>query len=121
MTPVVKVQDVVDEMDLLSDEHRAYLNRKTGELVTLTNEEIQAVEEDYDLAGYPDWQEVIEKARQVLNSDDYLQFPSRFDLHEYSIMERFCSEIGDADLSNELFSNSRFRGLSAFQTCASPI
>jgi hypothetical protein len=29
MTSMVKLQDVVDEMDAVSDEHHAYLNRQT--------------------------------------------------------------------------------------------
>lgn len=41
MASVVKVQDVIDEMDTVSNEHHAYLNRQTGELVTIGDEEIQ--------------------------------------------------------------------------------
>jgi hypothetical protein len=33
-------------MDVLSDEHSAFLNRHTGELVTLSSEELSAAEED---------------------------------------------------------------------------
>jgi hypothetical protein len=42
-------------MDTVSNEHHAYLNRQTGELVTIGDEEIRAVEEEHDLADYPDW------------------------------------------------------------------
>jgi hypothetical protein len=114
MTSVVKFQDVVDEMDTVSDEHHAYLNRQTGELVTIGDEEIRAVEEEHDLANYADWQqEAIQTTSQVLDSDDYLPLPSKFDIHEYSIMQRFCDEVEDADLSNELL--FQIRGSGAFQ------
>ena len=100
MASVVRVQDVIDEMDTVSSEHYAYLNRQTGELVTIGNEEIRAVEEEHDLVDYPDWQqEVIRKTSQVLNSNDYLLLPSKFDIHEYSIMKQFCDEIEDGELS----------------------
>jgi Uncharacterised protein family (UPF0158) len=114
MTSVVRLQDVVDEMDAVSDEHHAYLNRQTGELVTIGDEEIRAVEEEHDLANYADWQQdAIQKTSQVLESDDYLRLPSKFDIHEYSIMQRFCDEVEDAELSNELL--FQMRGSVAFQ------
>jgi Uncharacterised protein family (UPF0158) len=114
MTSAVRLQDVIDEMDAVSDEHHAYLNRQTGELETICNEEIRAVEEEHDLADYPDWQqEAIQKTSQVLDSDDYLPLPNKFDIHEYSIIEQFCIQIEDSDLSNELL--FQIRGSGAFQ------
>ncbi|WP_404790417.1 UPF0158 family protein [Altericista sp. CCNU0014] len=114
MTFVVRVQDVIDEMDTVSDKCHAYLNRQTGELVTIGDEEISAVEEAHDLADYADWQkELIQKTRQVLDSDDYLPLPTKFDIHEYSIMQRFCEEVEDAELSNELL--FQIKGSGAFQ------
>jgi len=35
---IVSLRDVIDEMDMMSDEATAYINRKTGELITITNE-----------------------------------------------------------------------------------
>jgi Uncharacterised protein family (UPF0158) len=114
MTSVVRLQNVVDEMDAVSDEHHAYLNRQTGELVTIGDEEICAVEEDRDLADYAAWQqEAIQKTSQVLDCDDYLPLPSKFDIDEYSIMKQFCGEIENAELSNELL--FQIRGSGAFQ------
>jgi hypothetical protein len=114
MTSVVRLQDVIDEMDAVSDEHHAYLNRQTGELATISNEEIRAAEEEHDLADYLDWQqEEIQKISRILDSDDYLPLPSKFDIHEYSIIEQFCIQIEDAKLSNELL--FQMRGSGAFQ------
>jgi Uncharacterised protein family (UPF0158) len=114
MTSVVRVQDVVNEMDAVSDEHHAYLNKLTGELVTIGDEEIRAVEQMHDLADYADWQqEAIQKTSQVLDSDDYLPLPNKFDIHEYSIIEQFCIQVEDAELSDELL--FQIRGSGAFQ------
>jgi len=68
MAPIVKIQDVVNEIDTISsfsnehygyinNEYHAYLNRQTGELVTISNEEIRAVEEEHELEDYPNWQQ----------------------------------------------------------------
>ncbi|UBF27944.1 UPF0158 family protein [Kovacikia minuta CCNUW1] len=48
-----------------------------------------------------------------MNSDDYLRLPSKFDIHEYSIMERFCDAIEDTELGNELL--FQIKGSGAFQ------
>ncbi|NER49766.1 MAG: hypothetical protein F6J92_24355 [Symploca sp. SIO1A3] len=125
MAPIVKIQDVVNEIDTISsfsnehygyinNEYHGYLNRQTGELVTISNEEIRAVEEEHELEDYPNWQqEMIQQARQVLESDDYLPLPSKFDIYEYSIIEQFCYSIEDAELSNELL--FQIQGSGAFQ------
>jgi len=87
MAIVVSLDAVVSEMDVLSDEFHAYLHKRTGELVTLRDEEIAAAEEGDELDDYPDWQrEMIQKAEEVLDSEDYLALPSKFDIHEYAIM-----------------------------------
>lgn len=115
MAPIVSLQAVVDEMDVLSDETYAYLNVHTGELVTIRREEIAIVEESDALedaiAAYPPWQhDLIRKTKEVLDAAAYLPLPSKFDIHEYAIMERFCYAIADEEVSQELLYQIRGRG-----------
>jgi hypothetical protein len=99
MTPVVKLRDVVDAMDTITDGLHVYLNKHTGEFVMISNEDLDAVGAGKDLTFYADWQrELIQNAQEILDTDDYLRLPSQFDIHEYSIIERFCYEIKDAEL-----------------------
>jgi hypothetical protein len=89
-------------MDTVSDTWRAYLNRQTGELFSASDEELSALEQEED-EELPDWQrEAIEKLRQVQQSDDWLELPSRFEIDEYRIMERFCSSVEDDTLREDL-------------------
>jgi hypothetical protein len=115
MKAIVSVKDVVDEMDVVSDEISVFLNRKTGELVTLTDEELSAAEDgDDDIDEYPDWQrEMIIKAREVTGSDEYLPLPGRFDINEYEIMENFCYSVEDDEAGNDLL--YKIRGSGAFR------
>jgi len=114
MKAIVLLKDVVNEMDVISDEHSAFLNRQTGELVTLSGEELSAAEEDDDIDDYPEWQqEVIIKAKEVLESDDFLALPSKFDIHEYSIMEDFCFSVADDKIRGGLL--GKIRGSGAFR------
>src|SRR3954462_6407232 len=75
MAPIVSLHAVVDELDSLGDETYAYLNKRTGQLVTIGCEEIAIVEDSDDLedviAAYPGWQQdLIRETKEVLDSDD---------------------------------------------------
>lgn len=116
MKNIVSVKDIVDEMDLQSDESSAFLNKKTGELVSLTSEDLSAAEdeENEDIDQYPQWQkEMIVKAREVISSDDYLLLPSKFDIHEYRIMEDFCYSVPEDKIREDLL--YKIRGGGAFR------
>ena len=114
MAVVVSLLDFVDEMQTFSDEQHAYLNKVTGELITITNDDIAAVESGDDWSDYPEWQQsIFQNTEKVLSSDDYLELPSRFDIHEYDIMERFCLSISDEKISDVLL--NMIRGSGAFR------
>lgn len=108
----VSLQAVADEMDLFGDEQTAYINRKTGELFTVGDEELRFLETDIENDDFmPDWQkELLPKVRQVLESDDYVPLPDKFEIHEYAIMERFCYAVEDEDLRIALLNAIRGRG-----------
>jgi hypothetical protein len=111
----VSLQSVVNEMDVLSDEMTAYINKKTGELFTVGDEQANIIEEgNEDDEFIPEWQkETLPKAREVLESDDFVALPDKFEIHEYSIMERFCLSLPDEGLQNELL--HAIRGSGAFR------
>ena len=111
----VSLQSVVNEMDIPSDEMTAYINKKTGELFTVSEEEARTIEAgDEDDEFIPEWQkEILPKVREVLESDDFVALPDKFEIHEYSIMERFCLSLPDEALQNELL--HAIRGSGAFR------
>ena len=109
----VSLRELVGEMQTLSDETRAYINKLTGELITITNDDIAMAESDEREEGF-EWQdEIIQTTKQVLTSDDYLELPSKFEIHDYKIMERFCLSIPDENISADLL--GRIRGSGAFR------
>lgn len=98
-------------MDVFGDENRAFLNIRTGEFTTLSSDELGAAEEGGTLEDMPEWQqEIIQKASDVLFTDDYRELPSKFDIHEYSIMEKFCYTVEDDELSDRLLNSIQGRG-----------
>jgi Uncharacterised protein family (UPF0158) len=110
----VPLQDVVDEMDSLTDEATAYLNRGTGELYTIRVDELDLVEHEDDPGDLPDWQrETLSKAREIVDSEDWLPLPNKFDIHEYAIMQEFCLSVDNPRLKDELL--NAIRGSGAFR------
>ena len=97
MSLPVSLAAVVEEMDVMNDDWVAYINRRTGQLVTVT---------EYD-------REESTEALQAEDSPDFVALPSKFDLHEYSIIERFCQAASDQTLAEELA--SAIQGSGAFR------
>jgi hypothetical protein len=114
MTLPVSLQAVIDEMDTFGDEFHPYIHQHTGELVTLSTEEIQAAEGGDDLDEDAEWEpDETPTTREVLSSTDYLPLPNKFEIHEWAIMQRFCFAVEDADLSREL--QDQIHGAGAFR------
>jgi hypothetical protein len=107
----VKLSDIVEGMDFQSDERSSFLNLTTGEVVGITDEELRAAENDAPLEDFPEWQhDAIRIAGEILETDHYLPLPDRFEINEYSIMERFCLSMDDDDLRDDLCAAIRGRG-----------
>ena len=111
MAVIVSLRDVVDHMEMVSDESTAYINPKTGELITLTNEEVALAEDPEEAEDAPQWQKnFLPKAREVLQSEDFLPLPGKFEIHEWSIMKRFADSLADAAVTDELLNAIHGRG-----------
>jgi len=111
----VSLKSVVNEMDVFGDQMTACINKKTGELFTVTEDEANIIEEgNEDDEFIPEWQkETLPKVRDILESDDFVPLPDCFEIHEYSIMERFCRSLQDEGLQDELL--QAIRGSGAFR------
>jgi hypothetical protein len=102
-------------MAVLSDEMTAYINRKTGELFTVGQEEESLIAVgDEDAAFIPAWQkEILPKVREVLESDGFVPLPGKFEMNEYAIIERFCRSLLYEDTREDLL--MAIRGSGAFR------
>ena len=114
MAVTVSLQKVVEEIECLTDEFTAYLNRQTGELYTLQDEEAALIEDDVDIEDLPDWQQKqVPLIRDILESEDWLPLPTKIDIHEWEIMDAFSRSRNNADLRDELMRT--IRGAGAFR------
>ncbi|MEO5347866.1 MAG: UPF0158 family protein [Magnetococcus sp. YQC-9] len=102
----IRLRNLVDGFDLQNEEYASYLDRQTGEVVTIAHEETRAVERGALLEEFPEWQrEMISLAQALLEdtSHRFLNLPDRWDFHEYGVMKEFCGSLGDTDASDVLF------------------
>ena len=107
---VVALEDVVAEMDLPNDAWAAYLNRRTGKFVTVTDEYGTLVDGE-EVEGVSDGQlEGPPQMGDALESSDWIALPDKFDIHEYRLLERFSLGVEDAGVRDALLQAIRGRG-----------
>jgi hypothetical protein len=113
MTLVISLRDFVGEMQVLSNDRHVYLNKVTGEFIMIFDDDLRMAESEIadELLEWP--AEPVQDLKKVLSSDDYLELPSTFDIHEYEMMERFCLSFPDQEISDVLL--GKIRGSGAFR------
>ena len=107
----VKLQDVVDALEATAEFSMYFLDKRTGEIVMLTDEDREAAESDAPLSRYPGWQhEQILKAKEVQESEHFVELPDQVEIDEYEVMERFAREYKDQRTSAELLRSIKGKG-----------
>lgn len=121
MSEPVSLREVAEELGALTQGWTAYLHRPTGELFSLSEdmglraERDEGDDEEQDGSdGLPQWErELLIKSREVLESDDWIELPTQFDIHELRIMETFVDSVEHDDARNQLI--RALRGKKAFR------
>lgn len=114
MQTPVSLREVVEKLETLMDSSTAYIDRRTGELYSLSEEDAAMLDDDLEADDLPEWaREMLPKIREVLESEDWLELPSKFDIHEWAIMDSFSHSIEEPDLRDELL--NAIRGSGAFR------
>src|ERR1700693_2424503 len=115
MPATARLNDIVEALEIQFDESSSFLNRDTGQVETVSKELLSEAEEPGDEElDLPEWQQQEwELAKQIVASDRFLKLPSKFDIHEWAIMEDFSqsvkSERTHADLLHAIHGAGAFR------------
>ena len=94
----ILLKQVIDGIEMACDAYTEFYDRKTGETVSLPD---------------PIWTgESDEELEELLDSepDRFLRFPTKFEIHEYSIMENFTEALPAGKIRNELAQAIRGKG-----------
>src|SRR5690606_3056880 len=108
----VKLHDILDGMEIQSEESSAYLNLETGEIVFVSEELLMMAEDREEFDHLPDWQQgEMEIAIDIEeNFEKYAQLPTSYDINDYDIMESFCYNVSDDNKRDTLLSAIKGKG-----------
>ena len=120
--PPVKLSEILTGMESQGDEMRSLLDKQTGEVFCLMDDELGIGEEDVDPADCPEWRRKdIERAKAVQaeeGSGRFLPLPDRFDINEWEMMRDFAISVTDEDISDRLGNAIHGRGaFRSFKDC----
>jgi len=116
MSPRIKISDIIDIIGVQSNNTTYYLDKESGQLFPVSNEQLRTVHKDGELEDYPEWErEQVELVRKILSDEKderYILIPVKFVSHEYSAMENFSFSIDDDEISRALL--RAIKGAGAF-------
>ena len=109
----VSLRDIVEALDLQSDELHSCLDPSTGEIITFNDEEISIVQRG-NWESAPAWmQEQLPKIKRALEDDRILELPDRAHIDEWRMMQHFVVEEEQCRCGSEL--ESAVHGEGAFR------
>lgn len=100
MGAAVSLEEVLEAMEMQSDSMTHYLDRQTGRIELVT---------DDDTAGDEDMAALVE-AIDADTEGRFVPLPDPFDVHEWEMMENFARQLRDLDTSETLLGAIRGRG-----------
>ncbi|MFD0676889.1 MULTISPECIES: UPF0158 family protein [unclassified Paenibacillus] len=108
----VKLRDIIDGMDMMFDGSNSYLNIKTGEVITVSVEELRAAEEEESFEHLHDWQQDnMEVAIDVIeNFENYKELPTKFDINDYAMMESYIYSLENEQSARSLLEAIQGKG-----------
>ncbi|MBM4020023.1 MAG: hypothetical protein FJ288_17170 [Planctomycetes bacterium] len=109
----VKLSDILGDIEMPFEESHAFVDRETGQVVTLSDEELNAADDGDDPADYPEWQRENIRLAALVNVDDgsrFVPLPDRFEINEWEMMRDFALSVEDEDASAALTDAIHGRG-----------
>jgi hypothetical protein len=111
----VALKDIVDALDMLSDEDFYFLDRQTGKVEFVSREVLGIAEEGGMIDEVLDWQEDGFKVADArfADWDRFEKLPTKFAVHEWETMREFAEPVEPERFSDDL--QSAIRGAGAFR------
>ncbi|USL11123.1 UPF0158 family protein [Bacillus bombysepticus] len=108
----IKIQAIIEELEMQFDESRIFLNVKTGEIISVTLDNLRAAEDEKVFGHLPEWEQ---EDRKVANDifgkfENYKELPTKYEVNEYEIIEDFCFNVSDERKQDILLSSIKGKG-----------
>ena len=93
----VKLQEVIEALEMTGDSTSYFLDRRTGEIELITEEDWSAAENNDLISTYPEWQRgSILKAREIQSTDHFIELP-KWNRFEHQQVEDLAVEWLEAN------------------------
>ncbi|PEJ59265.1 hypothetical protein CN692_07235 [Bacillus sp. AFS002410] len=104
MANKAKIKDIIEEMEMQNDGYRSFVNIRTGEVISVSEDDLIDAEDEKPINNLHDWQiENLEIANEIVeNFEDYKELPTKYEINEYQIIEDFCLTIPDEKIQRIL-------------------
>ncbi len=111
----VDIREVAGAIELQVEGNLALVDKIDGEIVHVSDEAIEDVEDEEDFSHLQEWErEERHLAQHILeNKTRYAQVPDCSDVDEYQLMESFIDSLQDNQSRNDL--SKAIRGKGAFR------
>jgi hypothetical protein len=115
MSATVLLQDIVDALEMQLDESSSFLDLDTGRVETVSNDFLGEPDESVgEEPGFPAWQKhEFEVAKRIVSTDRFQQLPTKFDVHEWAIMQDFSNSVAPEGVREDLL--NAIHGAGAFR------
>jgi Uncharacterised protein family (UPF0158) len=103
MPITVRLNDIVEALAMQFDESSSFLDLDTGHVETVSHDLLGEAEESGadDEPDLPAWQEQEwEIARRIVCTDRFRELPTKFEVHEWAIMQDFSYSV-ESDTTRE--------------------
>ena len=115
MPGTVHLNDIVKVLEMQFDESLSYLDLDAGLVVTVSEDLLCKAEEPGDeQPDLPEWQkDEWEIAKRIVSTDSFRPLPTKFDVHEWGIMQEFSRSVESEEIGSEL--SRAIHGAGAFR------
>ena len=107
MSTIVQLNDIVDALEMQFEESVALLDLDSGQVQHIELSLLSAAEErDEDSEDEPKllaWEEdQWELAKEIASSDRFIRLPTKFDVHDWQIMQDFTHSVESEHIRRDL-------------------
>ena len=104
MSATVLLKDIIDALEMQFDESSSFLDLDTGRVETVSNDLLgQADGPVGEEPNLPAWQkQEWAIARRIVSTDRFQQLPTKFDFHEWAIMQDFSNSVASDRVRGDL-------------------
>lgn len=100
---MARLEDIIEALELQIEEYSSFLDLENGEVQTVSDRLLGAAD-DGEKPEFDEWEkDEWDVAKRIISTPDrFLALPSKFDVHEWEIMQDFAASVTSARIREDL-------------------